>query len=131
MKTKRLRCKRTQAGHSGPGKTIAAAVFAMITTVFLLIGFSGPSLEFKLPGLAGWIYICVVIGVATTAFVWLFHKDRKRKVVSSPRIKTVKPPRVVLAGPRVVQLLFVNYQAQPTLRQVLPEPLPDQQRRDQ
>lgn len=81
MRTKRLRCKRAQSRDSGPDRTIATAVFLIVTVVFLLMGFSGPSVDFKLPGIAGWIYICVVIGVATTAFVWLIGAHGKRKSI--------------------------------------------------
>jgi hypothetical protein len=50
-----------------------------VTFVLLLIGFSGPSTHFILPGLAGWLYIAFVIVVATGALVWLFCVDDKRK----------------------------------------------------
>jgi hypothetical protein len=38
-----------------------------VTIVLLLIGFSGPSVYFTLPGPAGWLYIGVVIIAATVA----------------------------------------------------------------
>jgi preprotein translocase subunit SecF len=77
MTLRRLSEKRS--GYLGPDRAVATVAFLMVAVVSLLIGFSGPSVDFRLPGLAGWIYIGVVIIVAIAVLVWLTRGPRKRK----------------------------------------------------
>jgi hypothetical protein len=62
-----------------------------VTFVLLLIGFSGPSVYFTLPGPMGWLYIAMVIIVAAIALVWLFCVDDKRRKGSPSRFRAVNP----------------------------------------
>jgi hypothetical protein len=73
MKIRKLRRKRGHSRDLGPDRVIAATVILMLTMVCLLIGFVGPSIEFRLPGLAGWIYIGLVASVATALLVWVIR----------------------------------------------------------
>ena len=66
-------------GYSRSDRSVATAALLMVTIVFLLIGFSGPSVEFRLPALAGWIYVGSVIMVAIAGLVWLFRIHGKRR----------------------------------------------------
>jgi cyanate permease len=80
MKIRKLRRKRGQSRNLGSDRVIAAAVVVMVTMVCLLIGFSSPSIEFSLPGLlAGWVYIGLVISVATALLVWVIRIREERK----------------------------------------------------
>jgi hypothetical protein len=51
----------------------------MVAIVCLLIGFSGPSIDFELPGPKGWVYIGVVVLVACAGLVRLLGPDAKRR----------------------------------------------------
>jgi len=51
------RMSKKGCGYSRPDRAVALAAWLMVTIVCLLIGFSGPSVDFRLPGLGGWIYI--------------------------------------------------------------------------
>jgi hypothetical protein len=74
---KSLRGKPARSRDLGADRAVAAAVLLAVTTVLLLIGFAGPSVDLRLPGPAGWLYIGVVIIAATLAFVWLFCVNDK------------------------------------------------------
>jgi hypothetical protein len=76
MKTRRLRRKRPPCLDWGADRAVITVVLLSVTTVLLLIGFSGPSVYFRLPGPAGWLYIGVVIITAAAA---LFFDDKRRK----------------------------------------------------
>jgi hypothetical protein len=76
--------KRRRFKQLGLARTIAASVCFMFTVVLLLIGFSGPSLDFVLAGRAGWVYIGAVIAVATAVFIKIFSADERRGT-SRPR----------------------------------------------
>ena len=71
MRARSLRKKRGRSGDLGTDRTVAAAVLLAVTTVLLLMGFSGPSAEFRLPGRAGWLYIGAVVIIATVVLLWL------------------------------------------------------------
>jgi protein-S-isoprenylcysteine O-methyltransferase Ste14 len=78
MHVRSLRGKRGRSSDPGTDRAVRAAVVLAVTVVFLLVGFSGPSDEFVLPGLAGWIYIGVVIVVATALLVRIIRVDANR-----------------------------------------------------
>ena len=69
MKTRRLRRKRPPCLDWGADRPVIAAVLLAVTIVLLLIGFSGPSVYFRLPGPAGWLYVGAVIIAAAIALV--------------------------------------------------------------
>jgi hypothetical protein len=77
MKTRRLRGKRPQSLDWGADRAVITAVLLAVTFVLLLIGFSGPSVYFTLPGPMGWLYMAMVIIVAAVALVWIFCVDDK------------------------------------------------------
>jgi hypothetical protein len=87
MKTRRLHGKKSQCLYWGADRAVAAAVFLAVTIVLLLIGFAGPSVDMRLPGPVGWLYIGVVIIAAAVAFAWLFCVDDKPKRGKPIRIK--------------------------------------------
>ena len=89
MPVKTLRGNRGCCGGLGADRAVAAAVVLAVTIVLVLIGFSGPSVDMSLPGPAGWLYIGVVIVVATVVLVWLFFYDDKRKRGSISGLRTV------------------------------------------
>ena len=91
MKPRKFRGKRSQSRDLGADRAIAALVILAVTIVLLVIGFTGPSIELSLPGPAGWLYIGVVIVVATVVLVWLFCVDGKRKSANTSGLKTVNP----------------------------------------
>lgn len=91
MLARSLRGKRGRSGDLGTDRAVVAAVVLAVTVVFLLVGFTGPSDELRLPGFEGWIYISVVISVATVVLVWLFCVDGKRKRGSTSGLNTVNP----------------------------------------
>ncbi len=74
-----FREKRSWPRDGGTDRAVAAAVVLAVTIVFLLIGFTGPSVDLSLPGPTGWLYIGVVIVAATVALLRLFRLDDKPK----------------------------------------------------
>jgi len=84
MPVRTFRGKRGRPGDRGTDRAIATAVVLGVTMVLLVIGFSGPSLELRLPGFEGWIYISVVIGIATVVLVWLFCAYGRQKSSNPP-----------------------------------------------
>jgi hypothetical protein len=40
-----------------------------------MIGFAGPSVYFRLPGLMGWLYIGIVFIAVALALTWLYYDD--------------------------------------------------------
>jgi Na+/melibiose symporter-like transporter len=91
MPARSLRGKRGRSRDPGTDRAVIAAVFLAVTIVLLLTGFTGPSVELSLPGRAGWLYIGVVIVVATVILVWLFCFDGKRKRANTSGSKTLNP----------------------------------------
>jgi MFS superfamily sulfate permease-like transporter len=89
MKTRRLRCKRPRSSDWGADRAVITVVLVAVTIVLLLVGFSGPSVYFVLPGPTGWLYIAAVIIVATCALVWLYCIDDKRNRGNPPGSRTV------------------------------------------
>jgi multisubunit Na+/H+ antiporter MnhB subunit len=85
MDLKKLCRKRSEL--LGPDRAVAAAVLLAITFLLLLIGFSGPSIDIRLPRLAGWIYIGIVMIIAAVVLVWLFSLDGKRKKSGRPGLR--------------------------------------------
>ena len=71
------RVRRKGSKYVSADRAIAAAAFLMVTIVCLLIGFSLPSVDFKVPGLAGCIYIGIIIVAASACLVRLFCLDWK------------------------------------------------------
>ena len=98
MKTRRLRRKRPQCLDWGADRAVIATVLLAVTIVLLLIGFSGPSVYFTLPGPTGWLYIGVVIIAAAIALVWLLcvHGKRKRGNPSGSRTFNPRSKRIPL-----------------------------------
>ena len=78
------RVRRKESKYVSADRAVAAAVFLMVTIVCLLIGFSGPSVDFKVPSLVGWIYIGIIIVGASACLVRLFCLDRKWKRGKGP-----------------------------------------------
>ncbi len=99
MHARSLRGKRGRSSDPGADRAAKTTVLLAVTIVLLLIGFSGPSVYFTLPGPMGWLYIGVVIIAATGALAWLFCVDVKRKSETPPGLRTVNrkskriPPR--------------------------------------
>ncbi len=79
MLVRSLRGKRRRAKDLGKDRAVVAVVFLAVTIVLLLIGFTGPSIEFRLPGLTGWVYIGVVIAAAIVVLVRLFSVRWRRQ----------------------------------------------------
>jgi len=79
IKIKRLRGKGRRSKDWVSDRAVITVVLLAVTMVLLLVGFSGPSVYLRLPGLAGWIYIAIVIVAAAVAFVVLFRIGEKRK----------------------------------------------------
>ena len=76
MPVSTLRGKRRRNGDPGADRAVAATAVLAVTIVLVLIGFSGPSVYFVLPGPIGWAYIGVVIVLAAAFLIWLFrHSD--------------------------------------------------------
>ena len=75
----------------GSDRAVITVVLLAVTFVLLLIGFSGPSVYFILPGPVAWLYIGVVIIASTGALVWLFCIDDKRKRGGKSRSRMVNP----------------------------------------
>jgi membrane protein YdbS with pleckstrin-like domain len=77
MAVRILRGKRGRSRYLGTDRAVATAVVLAVAIVLLIIGFTGPSVYFVLPGPTGWLYIAAVIIVATGALIWLFCVDNK------------------------------------------------------
>jgi hypothetical protein len=58
----------------GPDRAVAAAAVLMVTWVLVLVGFSGASDEFQLPGRWGWVYVGVVLCSAIGFFLFLSRR---------------------------------------------------------
>jgi len=89
MEVRSLRGKRRRYRDLVADRAVKTVVLVAVTIVLVLIGFSGPSVYFVLPGPTGWLYIAVVIIVATCALVWLFCVDDKRNRGNPPGSRTV------------------------------------------
>jgi protein-S-isoprenylcysteine O-methyltransferase Ste14 len=89
MTARTSRGKRGRYRDLGADRAVITVVLVSVTIVLLFIGFSGPSVYFVLPGPVGWLYIGVVIIVATCALVWLFRVDDKRNRGNPPGSRTV------------------------------------------
>jgi MFS superfamily sulfate permease-like transporter len=102
MHIRSLRGKSGRCRNLGSDRAVITVVLLAVTFVLLLIGFSGPSVHFVLPGPTGWLYIAVVIIVATGALVWLFCVDDKRKRGYPSGLRTVnrRSKRIPLRYPR-------------------------------
>ena len=74
MPARTLRRKHGRSKDLSADRTVATVVTLAVTLVLLLAGFSGSSVDFTLPGPAGWLYIGVVIVVATVFLVWVFRR---------------------------------------------------------
>jgi protein-S-isoprenylcysteine O-methyltransferase Ste14 len=98
MKIKRLCGNGRPSRDWVKDRAIITVVLLAVTIVLLLIGFSGPSVYFVLPGPAGWLYIGVVVIAATVALVWLFwvHDKRKRGDLSGLRTVNRRSKRIPL-----------------------------------
>lgn len=63
-KAKRLRNRPPRSVRCGADRAVAAMVTVAVAFVLVLIGFSGTSLELRLPSVAGWVYIGFVAALA-------------------------------------------------------------------
>jgi len=72
MKTRRLRNKNRRCSDWVKDRAVITAVLLAVTVVFLLVGFSGPSVEMRFPGSRGWLYLGIVIVAAAIALIGLF-----------------------------------------------------------
>ncbi len=93
MPVRTLRGKRGCSRDLGTDRAVAAAVFLAVTILLILIGFTGPSLELRLPGFHGWIYVGLVILVATMVLVRLIGIGGKPKDQIRPALKKIDPGR--------------------------------------
>jgi|SRR5271157_811135 len=89
MHARSLRGKRGRSSDPGADRAAKITVLLAVTIVLLLIGFSGPSVYFTLPGPTGWLYLGVVIVAATVALVWLCCVDDRQKRANTSRLITV------------------------------------------
>ena len=88
------RMGRKVSGYGRTDRPVAFAALLMVTIVCLLIGFSGPSIEFRLPGPAGWIYVGVVVIAPCAGLIRLFCFDGKRKRPNKAGLKTINAARI-------------------------------------
>jgi len=84
MAAKSLRGKRGRPRDRARDRAVVAVVLLAVTIVLLLIGFTGPSVEFRLPGLTGWVYIGLVTAAAIVVLVRLFRADVKPRRSTPP-----------------------------------------------
>jgi len=89
-----FRRNRVRSRDLGPDRSVAAVTILLVTTVLLLIGFTGPSVEFKVPGFRGWIYIALIIIVTAAVLVRLMCPDVKRKALTTSASKTINGARI-------------------------------------
>jgi multisubunit Na+/H+ antiporter MnhB subunit len=89
MPVRTLRGKRGRCRYPRTDRAVAAAVVLAVTIVLVLIGFSGSSVEVRLPEPAGWLYIGVVIVLATLVLAWLFWVDGERRRATASGLRTV------------------------------------------
>jgi uncharacterized membrane protein len=94
MAARGLRAKRERSRHLGTDRAVGAAVVLAVTVVLLLVGFSGPSVELRLPGRAGWLYIGVVLIVAAVFLVWLIFADARPKRLNGSGSKNNNAARI-------------------------------------
>jgi predicted membrane channel-forming protein YqfA (hemolysin III family) len=88
MKTIKIRRKKPACLDWSTDRAVITTLLLAVTFVLLLIGFSGPSVYFTLPGPMGWLYIAIVIIVAAVALVWLLCIEEKRKRENTARLRT-------------------------------------------
>ena len=86
-----LRGKRGRPSDPGADRAAKTTVLLAVTIVLILIGFSGPSVYFTLPGPGGWLYIGIVIIAAAAVLVWLFCVDPNRKRGETSGLRTLNP----------------------------------------
>ena len=67
LNTERLRRHKCQFFIREADRAVKTAVWLSVTFVLVLIGFSGPSGNLRLPGPMGWIYITVVAIISAAA----------------------------------------------------------------
>jgi hypothetical protein len=91
MRGMSLRGKRARYSSVGTDRAIITAVWLAVITVLLMIGFAGPSVYFNLPGPAGWLYIGVVVFIATVVLARLFFLSDKRKRGGPSGLETANP----------------------------------------
>jgi hypothetical protein len=82
IKAKRLRNRSPRSVLCGADRAVAATVTVAVAFVLVLIGFSGTSVELRLPGAAGWVYIgfvAALAGVVIGRLLRLGGIDRSRR----------------------------------------------------
>jgi protein-S-isoprenylcysteine O-methyltransferase Ste14 len=94
MPARCLRAKRERSRHRGTDRAVGAAVVLAVTVALLLAGFSGPSVELRLPGPAGWLHIGVVLIVATVFLVWFLSAGAKQESPNGSGSKTNNAARI-------------------------------------
>jgi hypothetical protein len=91
MPVRTSRGKRGVCVYKRADRAVATAVVLAVAIVLLLTGFCGSSVDMRLPGPAGWLYIGVIIVLAAFVLVWLFCGKPKGK--SRTARKSIDPSR--------------------------------------